>query len=77
MKTTTPKTYVLVYDVKLRRPGCVLLQAVMGGTVPRGIFFKLFDATDWLLAPTPGMTTYRTTLPELEAVARITERRKR
>jgi hypothetical protein len=66
--------YVLIYDLKLRRPGCVLLQ-VFGGTVPRDLFFELFDGTDWLLAPTPDLKAYRMTRSDLEQASRISKRR--
>ena len=41
-----------VVDLKLRRPACVLLQAVMGGDIRVA---HMFPAEHWLLAPTPDM----------------------
>lgn len=43
-----------IYDTDLRRPACVLLQAAMGGTTGKD-FNEVFGASEWLLAPTPGM----------------------
>ena len=45
----------LVYDADLRRPGCVLIQAAMGGSTSAA---QLFSTASWLLAPTPGMKVY-------------------
>jgi hypothetical protein len=56
---------VLVYDMKLKRPGCVLLQAVLGGSA--GVANQ-FPATHWLLAPTPDMKTYKISDEELKQV---------
>jgi hypothetical protein len=46
---------VLVYDLKLARPACVLLSAAMGGTP--GVA-QQFPTEHWLLAPTPDMKRY-------------------
>lgn len=69
--------HVLVYDCELHRPGCVLLQVAMGGTVPRDLFFELFDAADWLVAPTDNLTAYKTTEEQLRIVAAKTKQRER
>lgn len=61
----------IVYDAALKRPGCVLLQAAMGGDVPN--FTKLFAAETWLTAPTPGMRAYPVTAEQLSQLVRITE----
>ncbi len=53
----------LVVDVELRRPGCALLQAAMGGDP--GIA-NLFDADKWLIAPTPAMKCYSISDEQLE-----------
>lgn len=70
------ETYALVYDCKLRRPGCVLLQVAMGGTVPSELFHRLFSNETWLLAPTDNMKLYRATEAELKIVAQNTKARK-
>ncbi len=43
----------LLVDVKTRRPGCVLLQAVAGGD--SHFVSTVFDTRHWLLAPTENM----------------------
>jgi len=43
----------LLFDTKLMRPGCVLLQAVAGCDTYR--LSDLFDAETWLTHPTPDM----------------------
>jgi hypothetical protein len=48
----------IVFSPAKRRPGCVLLQAAMGGTVPPGTFHLMFPAETWLLAPTDDMAAY-------------------
>jgi hypothetical protein len=45
----------LAYDLKLLRPGCVLLQAAMGGSV---MLANRFPAESWLLTPTEDMKVY-------------------
>jgi hypothetical protein len=52
------KKYRLLYDVTLMRPGCVLLQAMAGGTVD-GLTLQCIG--EWLLAPTPDMKLYTAT----------------
>lgn len=62
-------TLTIVYDQRLLRPGCALLQAAMGGTA--GIA-NCFPSEAWLLAPTPDLQCY--TLPRhlLHDVVRVT-----
>lgn len=63
--------HVLVYDIKLMRPGCALLQAAMGGTVPA----TLFPSECWLLAPTPDMKAYRINRDDLDRVVAFHSKR--
>ena len=56
---------VLVYDVKLKRPGCVLLQAALGGSP--GVANE-FPTEHWLLAPTPDLKPYSLSIQELKDV---------
>lgn len=49
----------IVYDTKLHRPACVLLQAAMGGD--HMVVGQTFDARLWLLTPTPDMALYEVT----------------
>ncbi len=71
-ETTEEETYYIMYDCNLRKPGCVLLQA-LGGTVPKDIFFQYFDTSCWLLHPTPDLKLYPIKASELEALAAVTE----
>lgn len=45
----------IAYDIKLMKPGCVLLQAAMGG---RPSLADEFPTELWLLAPTPDLKVY-------------------
>lgn len=53
----------IAYDAVLKKPGCVLIQAVMGGDIPD--FAALFPSESWLLAPTPDMKLYTVTEKQL------------
>ena len=45
----------IVFDTKLMRPGCVILQTVLGGSP--GIANK-FPTESWLVYPTEDLKTY-------------------
>lgn len=60
---------IVVFSVEKRRPGCVLLQAVMGGTVPSMQFQTLFPNETWLLSPTDDMKAYSVTENQLEQLS--------
>lgn len=62
------KTHRVLYDMKLRRPACVLLQAMAGGTLD-GWNLQLLG--DWLVAPTPDMKIYTLTDEQLESLKAI------
>jgi hypothetical protein len=64
----------IVYDVTLMQPGCVLLQAALGGTVPRERFAQLFDTSSWLVAPTPDLQLYPVTEEQLEKLSTMTKK---
>lgn len=50
----SPKTVAILFDMKLRRPACVLLQAVSGADM--NAFHRHFGGADnWITHPTPGM----------------------
>jgi len=70
------ETYALAYDVKLRQPGCVLLQAIMGGTVPSRLFHRYFDNSTWLFGSTDDMKLYRVTDADLKVIAAKTRPRR-
>lgn len=60
----------IVFDVKLKRPGCALLQAAYGGTP--GIH-RYFPVETWLLAPTPDMAAYEATPEQLEKLVTMSK----
>jgi hypothetical protein len=63
----------LLYDCKLHRPGCVLLQALYGGD--RRVVLK-FDARHWLVDLTPDMRLYRIqNWEQVGQLVRLTEAR--
>jgi hypothetical protein len=65
----------IVFSPSKGRPGCVLLQAAMGGDVPSAVFHELFPAETWLVALTDDMAAYpvdeRRSLAALSALARV------
>lgn len=63
---------VLVVDVDLRRPACVLLQAGLGGDSHR--VSQLFHSDTWLLSPTPGMRRVAGTPEQWQRFAKEIER---
>ena len=62
----------IAYDIKLKRPACVLVQAGMGATVD---VTEHFEVEDWLLSPTPDMSLYPVTAEQLEQLKVITAQR--
>ena len=52
----------IAFDIKLMRPGCVLVAAAMGGDPQVA---NEFDTRDWLLVPTPNMGVYDVTPDQL------------
>lgn len=61
-KTDSPNKKILIWDMELMRPGCVILQAVLGGTVSTQ---DLYGLGDWLVDITPNMQPYAITDEEL------------
>lgn len=59
----------IAYDVELKRPGCVLLQAVL---VRDSSIAQAFPPETWLTYPTPGMRVYEVTADELRRLVEIT-----
>ena len=67
-------TYELVYDVELRAPACVLLQAALGcGASPP--MLRHFEPRHWITHPTPGMRKMTGTDAEWRRVAEVTVKR--
>ena len=60
----------LVYDVKLKRPACAILQAVFGGDPHLA---GRFPSETWLMSITPDLKLYEITEDQLE---RLIEERK-
>jgi hypothetical protein len=67
------KNYRIAYDCDLRKVGCVLLQAALGGTVPNDLFHRYFSPESWLLAPTPNLKCYPVTEAQLSILAAKTD----
>lgn len=59
----------IAFDAKLKRPGCVLLQAALGCD---SRIAQEFPTSSWLLSPTDDLKIYALTEPwQLEALVRI------
>ena len=57
----------IAYDIKLMRPGCAILQGVLGGSPEVKC---LFPVETWLEAPTPDMHVYEVNEVQLEQLIR-------
>lgn len=55
----------LCFDIKLMRPGCVLLAAAMGGDPELA---KQFPSEKWILSPTPDLKVYEISSEEFKKV---------
>ncbi len=68
-----PETYRIAFSVKLRRPGCVLMQAVHGGTVPSKLFHELFPSETWIVGGegADDVAVYEATRADLEKLSRM------
>lgn len=55
----------IAFDTKLRRPGCVLVQAALGASVPGTLFQLHFPHETWLTSPTDDMRVYPVTEEQL------------
>ncbi len=60
----------IAYDVKLKKVGCSIVQAALGGDIPLA---DRFDTQDWELAPTPDMRVYEVSAGQLEELIAITK----
>lgn len=58
----------LVYDVKLKRPGCAILQAVFGGDQHLA---GRFPSETWLTDITPDLKLYEVTEEQLEWLIKV------
>jgi hypothetical protein len=59
----------IAYDTKLKRPGCVLLQAAMGC---KPEVAHPFEPSTWLIHPTPDLKVYPLTPEILEKLVIMT-----
>lgn len=61
--------YKIAFDCVRKRPGCVNLQACMGGNVPK--FSGLFPAETWLVTHTQDMKVYPVEEWQLEILVKM------
>lgn len=59
---------VLVFDIKLKRPACALLQAAFGGD--HRVLLANFPVETWLINSTPDMQRFRIKRSELKEIAK-------
>jgi hypothetical protein len=64
----------IVYDVKKRKVGCVLMQASLGGTVPNELFNKFFPSETWEVEDVRGMALYPVSEDQLEQLSKMSKR---
>ena len=62
--------YKIAFDCKLRRPGCVLIQAGLGG-LSGALFSDYFPEETWLLFPTDDMAVYPVTEEQLAILSEM------
>lgn len=67
------RKHKIVYDPVLKRPGCILLQVMGGGTVTSEDIFMMGD---WLTEQTPNMGLFEVTSEELEVLQKISLRKR-
>ncbi len=58
--------------MKSRRPGCVLIQAAMGGN--SHFVSETFDTRHWLLAPTDNMGMVEGTVAQWKKLSQILDK---
>lgn len=67
------KVIRIAFDIKLMRPGCVLLQVALGC---RSRIAHKFPVESWLIAPTPDLRVYEITDEQLSRlIARVENQR--
>lgn len=65
-KDAVDPEYRIAYDVVQCKAGCVLIQAALGGDVPRDLFFRYFGTDTWTVS-TNGCEIYRIRQSQLAA----------
>lgn len=63
----------IAYDIENMRPGCVLIQAQMGG-LDNKTLADYFPMETWLLTPTPDMKVREVTEDQLQILSAATQR---
>lgn len=63
----------IAYDATLKRPGCVLIAAALGGDPAVA---KQFPSEVWLTDLTPDMQVYEVTKEQVEFLLKIAEKGK-
>lgn len=61
----------IAYDTTLKRPGCVILQAAMGGDAELA---HRFPTASWLVAPTPDMKVREITEEQVKILVAMAEK---
>ena len=54
----------IAFDTELKRPGCVLIQAAMGGTISD--FLERFPSDTWIINMTDDMKLFPVTEDQLD-----------
>jgi len=60
----------IAFDIQKMRPGCVLIQAILGGSP--GVL-RDFPAECWLQVSTPSMSLYEVTVDQLKILVKKTK----
>ena len=60
----------IAYDCVLKRPGCVILQAAMGGSSAAA---SMFPVESWLISPTDNLSLYPVTRGQLKTLIEMTK----
>lgn len=65
---------ILVFDKNTMRPGCVLIQAAMGGNVPDRLFNEHFPSEYWQVGIGDNMRRYHVTEEELPRISQLMQK---
>lgn len=68
--------YSIAFDPEKKQPGCVLLQAAMGATIPNRVLTEYFNPGDWLTNPTGLVVLPIESEEQLKSLSWITKHRK-
>ena len=76
LKSNDQETVTMVFDVKQKRPACVLLQAAFGCGESNGFLQMNFDSRDWLVVPTQDMRKIPGTKEQWKTLAAWLDRKR-